>query len=220
MRQSLSRTRTVVIAMFLIVATLLLTPWRPDGSIYAVDRSWTLALHHAFLREHAFGREIVFSFGPWGFLWRGYHPSTYAISLFAWAFLSFIFVEALWRISMKRTSRLVSVLAVTLAVAVVLSKGTDTLLMTLPVLWYFTARERVLSVRFFALTIATALAALGKFSLFVLLVPMAVLLSIDETFRLRRAPVSLLGLGTALLAWWLLAGQHLSDLLPFFRNSL
>lgn len=204
----------------LLLAILLIIPWHPGDSPDGRDRAWALALHLGFLDELSFGKEIVFSFGPWGFLWLGYHPATYVGSLFAWAFLSFAFVESLWRISIRRASWPVSLLAVALAVLVVILKGRDTLLITLPVLWYFTGRERVLSARFFVLTIATALAALGKFSLLVLLAPLAVLLTIDETVRLRRAPLSLVALTASLLGWWFLAGQPPDDLPDFVRNGL
>ncbi len=220
MRRTSPRLRALATSIFLIVASLFLIPWNPGAPPDGLDRAWELALHVAFLRELAFGRDLIFSFGPWGFLWRGYHPSTYAMTIFGWAFFSFVFVESLWRISTKTVSRPVSMLVISLAVGVVLSKGGDALLMALPVLWYFTARDRALSVRFFFLTIATALAVLGKFSLFLFLIPLAVLLAIDEMFRLRRAPVSVLAFTAGVLGWWLLAGQHPNDLLPFLRNSL
>ena len=45
----------------------------------------------AFAERLQSGRDIVFTFGPWGFLFGGYHPATYLISVVAWLFLPLCF---------------------------------------------------------------------------------------------------------------------------------
>jgi len=40
----------------------------------------------------------VFTFGPWGFLYGGYHPATYLVSVVVWAVLAVVFWWAAWRI--------------------------------------------------------------------------------------------------------------------------
>jgi hypothetical protein len=45
-----------------------------------IDGSWAMTLHEAWLRGWRFGSDIVFTYGPWGFLLTGqYHPKTYGI---------------------------------------------------------------------------------------------------------------------------------------------
>jgi hypothetical protein len=55
-------------------------------------------LHFAFVERLQFGRDIVFTFGPWGFLYAGYHPTTYLISVVAWVVLAVVFWWAAWRV--------------------------------------------------------------------------------------------------------------------------
>jgi len=57
-------------------------PFGRPGGYNGVDDSWMQMLHLAFAERLQFGRDIVFSFGPWGFLYGGYHPATYSISVF------------------------------------------------------------------------------------------------------------------------------------------
>jgi hypothetical protein len=46
-----------------------------------IDDAWAQALHLAFVNHRQFGREVVFSYGPWGFLSRGYSPETHGIAM-------------------------------------------------------------------------------------------------------------------------------------------
>jgi hypothetical protein len=45
-------------------------------------------LHTAFAERLQFGRDVVFTFGAWGFLYGGYHPATYSIPVFVWELFS------------------------------------------------------------------------------------------------------------------------------------
>jgi len=56
-------------------------------------------LHLAFEQHLRFGRDIVFTYGPWGFLCGGYSPPTFAISVIVWAMLSLVFWLAGWRLA-------------------------------------------------------------------------------------------------------------------------
>ena len=39
--------------------------------------SWCLTLHWAHLKGIDFGNDLVFTFGPWGFIYQGYVPETF-----------------------------------------------------------------------------------------------------------------------------------------------
>lgn len=210
----------IAASLTIAFATLLLIPWHPLPEPYALDRAWTLVLHLAWVRGAAFGREIVFSYGPWGFLWRGYHPETWGLVLAAWALFGAASAAAIWASARRTMSRASALVAVALAVFVVLSRGREVLLMALPLLWFLEGRESASSLRFGLLTVATTLAALGKFSLLLLLVPLALLLAADEVARRRRVPFGAAFAAGMLLAWWLVAGQRLADFLPFVSNGL
>ena len=77
-------------------------PCTPASDYPMVDRlenSWTQALHLAFVHQLQSGTEIIFTYGPWGFLARGYHPQTYSVAVIAWIILSVIFLCAGWRVA-------------------------------------------------------------------------------------------------------------------------
>ena len=61
------------------------------------EESWVRALHWAFQQRAQFGSEIVFTYGPWGFLSCGYDPATYGVSVAAWSALALVFWWAGWR---------------------------------------------------------------------------------------------------------------------------
>jgi len=88
------RALTKTLATWLAAATSLVfafSRFLPSGRLggYSfVDDSWIQMLHTAFAEGLEFGRDIVFTFAPWGFLYGGYRPATYSISAFVWAFLA------------------------------------------------------------------------------------------------------------------------------------
>src|SRR6266480_7699279 len=85
---TLAELRAVIetLAKWLAAATSLLfafsrfLPSGQPGGYNIVDDAWIQMLHMAFAERLQFGRDIVFTFGPWGFLYGGYHPSTLWIS--------------------------------------------------------------------------------------------------------------------------------------------
>jgi len=74
-------------------------PCSPPGHnpVFTLDESWLQILHRAFVQHLQFGHDLVFTFGPWGFLYGGYYPPTFMVSVAAWAALSFIFWWCLWQ---------------------------------------------------------------------------------------------------------------------------
>src|SRR5207244_11081366 len=81
---------------FVFSSSRFLPSGRPGG-YNVVDDSWIQMLHMAFAERLQFGRDIVFTFGPWGFLCGGSHPATYSISVVVWAILAVVFWWAAWR---------------------------------------------------------------------------------------------------------------------------
>ena len=82
----------------LIFAFSRFLPSGRPGGYNIVDDAWIQMLHMAFVERLQFGRDIVFTFGPWGFLYGGYHPATHWISVFVWAVLATVFWWAAWRV--------------------------------------------------------------------------------------------------------------------------
>ena len=64
----------------------------PDNEL---DSSWLLALHWARLHRLDFGHEFVLTYGPWGFILRGYNPQTFGLVVLGWTFYTTVFFAAL-----------------------------------------------------------------------------------------------------------------------------
>src|SRR6266446_8928629 len=98
------RALTKTLATWLAATTSLLfavsrfLPTGRLGGYNIVDDAWIQTLHMAFAERLQFGRDIVFTFGPWGFLYGGYHPATHSISVIVWAVLAVVFWWGAWRV--------------------------------------------------------------------------------------------------------------------------
>jgi hypothetical protein len=98
------RALTNTLATWLAATTSLLfavcrfLPSGRPGGYSIVEDAWIQMLHMAFAERLQFGRDIVFTFGPWGFLYGGYHPATRWISIVMWAVLAVVFWWAAWRV--------------------------------------------------------------------------------------------------------------------------
>ena len=73
-----------------------------------LDNIWAQILHLAYAEHMQFGRDVVFTYGPWGFLARGYYPPTYLVSVVAWLALSLVFICAGWRVARHFTDNQVT----------------------------------------------------------------------------------------------------------------
>ncbi len=207
----------------LALCVLYLLPSNPKYLDTSIDGSWGATLHHFALSDLQFGRDLVYTFGPFGFLaQRLYWPRTYWL-LCGWTALLAIGLCAAFRrivldldVPMKALAGLgfFLLLAVTLA--------TDLHLFLLLLLFVGLAlgkgSARVTPLELFVLMLL-AVAALMKFVHFVA-VPWVVVLSAAAVSlrcgRICRAPVYL---ALFVLALWVAAGQRLAGLPAYFRNA-
>src|SRR5215471_6945167 len=178
---------TLSIFLVLLFAYVLPPPYRVREG---VDSSWQVALTNAFLDGAQFGRDFVFTYGPWGFVSepRGdprIYPWLVATRLLiAAAFASGVGLVAIARIPV-RSARLVWIGAVLLlaapaAVAPMLLFIVSTHLKTrLRRAWYFSVGLLVLS---------CALVMWAKFTLCILVLALCGLSAIHDLLN-RRAPL-------------------------------
>lgn len=69
----------------------------------ALDPSWHWALHQAFCQDLRFGKDIVFTFGPYGFLYgRMYHPETFSLLVLFRSGLLLIMIWSLYEVTRER----------------------------------------------------------------------------------------------------------------------
>jgi hypothetical protein len=191
-----------------------------------VDNAWGQVMHVAFAQHMQFGRNIVFTYGPWGFLARGYYPPTYLTSVAAWVALFMVFTCAGWRLARHFTGNQVVIWVWLIGYAAMASipLGNDigeriTAWGILLLFLHFFVEDEALSPLQAVLTFTLAWLGLVKFTGFVEGGFLVAVIALDNIVRQRRFPwIIPVWLAGILFFWWL-AGQHLDLLWPFFKNS-
>ena len=215
----------VLQAVALLYLLSLFLPCAPQKHYGILDDSWAQVLHTAFLQHWQFGRDIVFTFGPWGFLYGGFHPATHFLSIIVWAALALVFWWAGWRVARHFFGHEITAwlwfICFIAASSVTIFLNMDARLAAfamLLLLLRFFVEDKSWTLRQVALTISLGLLSLIKFG--ELLLAVVVVLAIAaNNLRDRRFPWVLLVFGGSVLSFWILAGQHLSSLPPFLVNS-
>jgi hypothetical protein len=195
-------------------------------SVKSVDDNWTQILHVAFAQHMQFGRDIVFTFGPWGFLARGYYPPTYLISVGSWLILSVVFICAGWRVARYLTQNYaiawIWLIAFTAVVSLQGGYDIDNRLRAwgiLLIFLHFFVEEGAFSSLQAALVFTLGWLGLVKFTGIMEGGLLVAVISLDNIIRHRRfawiIPTWLAGI----IFFWLLAGQQPGLLWPFLKNS-
>ena len=213
-------------------ATLLLSlsffvPWKPHVIASSViDDSWMLALNAMFRRHLRFGYDVVFTYGPWGFLHtRAYHPDTFGLMLMGWAFFAIAFWQGCWSVGRRRISSPIVMLAwLTAALGaasfdVFYQNATLLCFAGLLLVYSFDAKAKPTSFTSIVLVAAVALASLVKFTYLVAAALVIVPLTVAQLRRRQVPTVPLLFLAF-FLAFDLLAGQRLPDMPDYLRLSM
>jgi hypothetical protein len=191
-----------------------------------IDDSWIEVFHKAFAEHWQFGREIVFTFGPWGFLYGGYLPATHLLAMTVWTILAVVFWWAGRRVAFACFQNELTAwlwLAVFSAVSgLTTSMNIDTRMTAfILLLWlvHFFVEERPFSPLQASLAVALGLFGLIKFSLFIAGGVAVSAIAIDIIWRHRRFPWVLVVFGASVLVFWSLAGQSWISFGPFLVNS-
>jgi hypothetical protein len=201
-------------------------PCAPQQHNGIIDDSWMQTLHTAFRQHWQFGRDIVFPFGPWGFLYGGFDPGTSGISITVWAVLAVTFWWTAWSIARHLFGNEV-VAWVWCMLFVAVSSVTPSLNMdvrltafaVLLLVLHFFVENKTWSATQMVLTISLGLLSLVKVGELVLAVVVVLAIAANTVLRYRDFPWVLLVFGGSLLLFWMLAGQQLSSFIPFCVNS-
>jgi hypothetical protein len=226
------RAFTKTLAKWLAAATSLLfafsrfLPSERPGGYNSVDDSWIQMLHTAFVERLQFGRDIVFTFGPWGFLYGGYHPATYSISVVVWAVLAAVFWWAAWLVVTHFFKNpLVSWLWMMAFIGLASISpflNMDVRLTAWPLLLlllHFSVEERPFTLTQAMLVISLALLSLIKHSIFTIAVVTVMIIAADNVFRQRRFPWIVLAFAGGIFFFWVLAGQRPNGFGLFLRGA-
>src|ERR1022692_4186470 len=210
---------SALILLLLLVFYVLPPPPGLDLSEGSLDQSWQATLVEQFLRHAQCGTDLVFTYGPWGFLAepRG-DPAIYPWLLFGRlvlalgvslgaAFLSLLrirrrcwrWVWLLWFLALATPW----IVAPFLLYAVVFETTNA------PYRWLSLA----------TLVPASALGAHVKLVALPLVAALGLAILLDEVVLARRVPYISAGLAACYAAFYFAAGQHAASFLPYLRGA-
>jgi len=224
----LSRGWWITAALTLFLALWTIVPWRPapvSGDAPYLDPSWMVVLHLAFLDGLAFGRDIVFTYGPWGFVaTRTYVPGTFGWLLASWIVLaaSIWYAALAVALATMRSAFWAALWMSTLLLVV--SLGFEAAYMAVAVLFVAAAagdrRSRLLTSATAVLAGLLAWLGLVKFTYFGLGTALVVLVTAWLYATRRRIGPALPAYVVAWGALWFLAGQPLAGAPDYVANGL
>jgi hypothetical protein len=190
------------------------------------DDPWIEMLHTAFAERLQFGRDIVFTFGPWGFLYGGYHPATYLVSVVVWAVLAAVFWWAAWCVVTPFFKNplvcwlwMMAVIGLTRTSPFLNMDVRLTAYALLLLLLHFSVEERPFTWTQAMVVISLALLSLIKHSIFTIAVVTVLVIAADNVFRQRRFPWIVLAFAGGIFFFWVLAGQRLSGFGMYLRGA-
>lgn len=199
-------------------------PLIPDA--VDVNSDWLWALSVAHIKGLAFGRDIMFTYGPLGYTLSGYYPATFPNLVMTWTLLAGALWTALF-LGLRRIGAPRLVIVAGIAGIFILSAGEhpsmpDPRVSILPVMllaYHFCIDDSPKSAGKILLATALALAALIKFTYFVAAAMVCAAISLDELMRTRK-PFTIALFTIAYLIGWRLSGQSFASLTPYFSSSL
>jgi hypothetical protein len=207
-------TAAAIFAFLLVTWVLPLPlPVRPD--FFLLDPSWQIALSEAFLRGAQFGRDIIYTYGPWGFLEtpRG-DPRIYPWLVAGRLLIAIPFAFGLASVAVRGIRNLAGRLLLVALIALFADP-----VYVLPVLLLIVSAHVKREWLVHVLAIACALTVWIKFTCFVTVLALAVALAAKDILK-RRFPVVSVEIAACGVAFWLLAGQSIFGLGAFLHGAL
>ena len=103
----------------LALLILIFTPFYPDMPTLGLDPSWRFGINQAAAKGLIFGREVVFTYGPYASIFtRNYHPGTDQLMICGSLYLSFSFWVALFCLSEYGRQHRITVAAMVLVLSI------------------------------------------------------------------------------------------------------
>jgi len=231
------------ILLLLLVFYVLPPPPRLDLSQGSLDQSWESALVEQFLRHAQCGADLVFTYGPWGFLaeprgdpaiypWLAFGRLVLALGVsFGAAFLSLLRIRRrawrsvwlLWFLALATPW----IAAPFLLYAVVFETTGLTDESVCPTLTRngvrfrgagaFACQPRLLSLA--TLVLACALGAHVKLVALPVVAALGLVILLDEILLARRIPYISASLAVCYAAFYFAAGQHAASFVPYLRSA-
>jgi len=183
-------------------------------------------MHVDFDRHLQFGHDVVFAYGPWGFLSRGYYPPTHPLSVIVWTILSLAFWRAGWRVACHLSDNLLVSWVWLIGFACVASMPVEVDIDSRLSAWvvlllflHFFVEDSPFTLTQALLVVSLGLLSLVKFTGLIEAVMVAAIIAVDNVCRHRCFPWIVPLLAGSFLCFWVAAGQHLGTLELFLSNS-
>ena len=212
-------------AVLLLYTLCVFVPWNISLPPNDLDASWNVVLQWAHVHKIDFGKNLIFTYGPWGFVNLRYMPALFGWAVLTWSVLAVGFFLAAWKIAGGLPSRKWAagfmLLFITLAGGPVRQFQDVRIAMIgwLLLLIYFYFDDSPWEAGKIILTIGLAWVGLIKTSTFSTAVPVLGVITIDQVLR-KRIPSFLICYIGSFIALWLLAGQPLGSLGAYLSHSL
>ena len=216
----------VIGLLFLGYCLLTVLPWEPVAYGFDLDESWASAVHVAFADKIQFGKDFIYTYGPYGFLQVDlYFPETYG---YAFGFRLLIAL-AVWlglfrlvRYCLGRRDGSIIFLIPILGFFPNLPIWMDYFQFTivvLPLVLYFYVSKRM-SPALVSTLMAAALASLAKSTYLLLCIVFIGLITIDELGKLKRIPQVAPVYLVFVWLFWTIAAQDLVNIPAYLINGL
>lgn len=213
---------SIIVGMLMV---LLLTPFASPMPSAGLDGSWSFAMNVATAEHLRFGKDIIFTFGPWASVYTNvYHPGTDGLMIGGSLLIAVAMSAGLFAVALPR--RRILLLLFPLVVGLIwLPYGSgwrDATLMLLPLLLPLAVvrgieagRQQIGILCVLAAAIAILPLVKGSFSLLAAGSSLVAVLMCWRTSP-RLAIVIVITEVLAMVAAWLIAGQALWDLPGYF----
>lgn len=210
------------------VAAIALAAWPVQSLRAGVGGDWGWMAGLAHVAEHGmrFGDQIVWTYGPLGFLDTWYGPVLYYgdVLLLAWAYVALlqVLLAVVLLVALRRSLPLAAAVVVATVVLALTVELVPALAVALCAL-LLTRSDRAATrpstgALAFALGVLTGVALLGKLNQGLELAVFAAIVLVAEPRR-REALALAAGLLSSATIGWFASGQTLADAWPFVRNG-
>lgn len=201
-----------------------------ETQLVKLDQSWMIAMNEAVARHLRFGKEIIFTFGPYASIYtRFFHPATDRLMVFGGLLIGLSYVISLLYLARNRKPYLIFILTLFLATfpsrdALLLSYAFLLVVCALKFTSDFNNGENLSWWQIGPIILmfsALGLVPLIKGSLIAPVGVSVVILSalFLYCFPFKQAIPLLLVPASATMAFWMIAGQKLSDFPAYLRGT-
>lgn len=210
------------------LAALLLPPWLPWMPVSGLDPSWVFVLNHAFTNHLQFGKEIIFTFGPYGFLYSSlFYPEQYGLQILFWLVVASVIAVSTGFLLDKGAPFISTLLAQIIlvsgfAITFLFFKG-DPVFFSFPLLFIFVLLHSEKRARYLvAIPLLALCAFVGLIKFTAAMLGLSIVL-FAEVYRFSKRKYLPVYLGTYALffaLFFLLAHQNVRNLVAFITASL